>query len=118
MFLACIHLVVAFFLSTKKIVAVSTISRKDHGIAQTREVACTKVVLPQAIARGTLKWGLDKYMHMHAISKLIGLNIVEVAHDIQKQVSSYVTNQLKLINSYDTWHGNALFSSHYSLLLW
>ena len=39
-------------MSTKKIVGVSTVSRSDHGVAQTRELVCTKFVLPQAIARG------------------------------------------------------------------
>jgi hypothetical protein len=38
--------------STKKIVAISTVSRSDHGVAQTRELACTKVAVPKAIARG------------------------------------------------------------------
>lgn len=33
-----------------------------------------------------------------------GLNIVEVAHDIQQQVSGYV-KRLGLVNSFDTWHG-------------
>jgi hypothetical protein len=38
---------------------------------------------------------------------------VEVAHDIQKSVSNYCTAKLKVINSYDTWHGNAIkFSLH------
>ena len=36
------------------------------------------------------------------------LNIVEVAHDHQVQVKNYVTEDLKLLNSYDTWHGNLL----------
>ncbi len=35
----------------------------------------------------------------------IGLNIVEVAHDIQAQVASYVKKELGVVNSYDTWHG-------------
>ena len=39
--------------STKKIVGISTISRTEHSVAQTREVACTKNVLPQVLARGT-----------------------------------------------------------------
>ena len=39
---------------THKILGISTISRADHGIAQTRELACTKVVLPQVTARGQL----------------------------------------------------------------
>ena len=30
---------------------------------------------------------------------------MEVAHDIQQQVARYVTSDLKLLNSYDTWHG-------------
>ena len=38
--------------STHKVVGISTLSRADHGIPQTREVACTKEVLPQVIARG------------------------------------------------------------------
>lgn len=29
---------------------------------------------------------------------------MEVAHDIQQQVSKYVTKK-GLVNSYDTWHG-------------
>jgi len=35
---------------------------------------------------------------------LAGLRVVEVAHDIQQQVSKYVT-RLGLVNSFDTWHG-------------
>ena len=35
---------------------------------------------------------------------LAGLRITEVSHDIQQQVSHYVTEQ-GLVNSYDTWHG-------------
>ena len=30
----------------------STISRTVHSVAQTRELACTKIVLPQVIDRG------------------------------------------------------------------
>ena len=30
---------------------------------------------------------------------------MEVAHDMQLQVAGYVTKDLKLVNSYDTWHG-------------
>ena len=47
-----VYLIYLYFLSTKKIVGVSTVSRHDHGIAQTRELVCTKYVVPQAIARG------------------------------------------------------------------
>ena len=35
----------------------------------------------------------------------IGLNVTEVAHDIQQQVSRFITSDLSLVNSYDTWHG-------------
>lgn len=38
--------------STHRIVGISTISRTEHLVPQTREVACTKSVLPQVIARG------------------------------------------------------------------
>ena len=41
-----------------------------------------------------------KILYVHA-----GLNIVEVAHDFQQQIKNYVTNDLHLVNSYDTWHG-------------
>lgn len=33
------------------------------------------------------------------------MKICEVAHDMQSQVTKYVTGSLKLVNSYDTWHG-------------
>ena len=37
--------------STKRILACSTVSRKEHLIAQTRELQCTKQVLPQVLER-------------------------------------------------------------------
>ncbi len=37
-----------------------------------------------------------------------GRNVVEVAHDMQHQVSRYVTSDLGLKNSFDTWHGSTL----------
>ncbi len=37
-----------------------------------------------------------------------GLNIVEVAHDNQSVVKKYVTDDLNLTNSYDTWHGKCV----------
>eukprot|EP00731_Ephydatia_muelleri_P010067 Em0005g653a len=57
--------------------------RQQHRVAQTREVACTKIVLPQVIAQG--------------------LSITEVAHDYQATIKQYV-QQLGMVNSYDTWH--------------
>ena len=47
-----------FFYSTNRIVGISTVSRTDHGIAQTRELQCTKIVIPQVIARGKLTYNL------------------------------------------------------------
>ena len=35
----------------------------------------------------------------------IGLQTIEVAHDIQSQVGKYVSTDLRLVSSYDTWHG-------------
>ncbi len=37
-----------------------------------------------------------------------GLNIVEVAHDNQSVVKKFITDDLKLINSFDTWHGKCV----------
>ncbi len=38
--------------STNKIVSVSTLSRDDHCIAQTRELACTKIALSKVMEQG------------------------------------------------------------------
>ena len=40
----------------------------------------------------------------------IGLNVTEVAHDIQQQVSCLFTSDLSLVNSYDTWHGTYTYT--------
>ena len=45
---------------------------------------------------------LYHYMYVHTPE----LNVVEVVHDHQVQVKNYITEDLKLLNSYDTWHGN------------
>ena len=34
--------------------------------------------------------------------------MTEVAHDYQAKIQRYVTDELKLLNSYDTWHGMAI----------
>ena len=78
-----------------------TLSRSDHSIAQTRELACTKIVLPQVMARGECLILLNRINLF-----FLGMNIVEVAHDMNSTVSSYITDELGLWNSYDTWHGN------------
>ena len=38
-----------------------------------------------------------------------GINVTEIAHDIHAPVTSYITKQLGLINSYDTWHGEVQY---------
>ena len=44
-----------------------------------------------------------------------GLKVVEVAHDYQPQVQKYVVDELKLLNSYDTWHGKTKQYTNYML---
>ena len=46
------HITYTLHCSTCRNVEIATISRPEHRVAQTREVACTKIVLPQVIARG------------------------------------------------------------------
>ena len=90
-------------ISTHKILGISTISRAEHSVAQTREQACTKVVIPQVQARGLCTSVAQKIVF---IILYTDLTITEVAHDIHSGVTNYVTKTLKLVNSYDTWHGN------------
>lgn len=40
-----------------------------------------------------------------------GLHVTEVAHDYQSQVTNYVSDDLKLMYSYDTWHGKNYLDS-------
>ena len=35
-----------------KVVGISTVSKVEHSTAQTRELECTKIVLPQVLERG------------------------------------------------------------------
>ena len=39
---------------------------------------------------------------------MLGLNVMEVAHDMQLKVTQYVTMDLGLLTSYDTWHGDTI----------
>ena len=43
--------------------------------------------------------------------------VVEVAHDIQAQVSKYVRETLGLVNSYNTWHGTVVFLVVYKCIM-
>ena len=89
-----------------KIVGISTVSRSEHHVAQTRELESTKIVVPQVIARGELH-NIYKCLNvcLTLIVRFTGLNVVEVAHDMQLAVRRYLMQDLKLVNSFDTWHG-------------
>ena len=50
------------------------------------------------------------YLYGYVFSEL---NVVEVAHDHQAQVMKNTTEDLQVINSYDTWHGELYFSFMY-----
>ena len=39
----------------------------------------------------------------------IGIDVVEIAHDIQAQVAKYIR---EIVNSYDTWHGMVVLQQH------
>ncbi len=69
--------------------------------AKTREVVCTKIVLPEAIEKGTTLYQQYGVLFIFVCS-FSGLNIVEVAHDNQCVVKKHVTDDLNLTNSYDT----------------
>ena len=99
--------IILFIYSNKKVVGISTISRREHLAAQSRELVATREVLPQVTGRGKLRQeiNIDVYPYTCLV---LELNIVEVAHDYQPQVTRYVTDDLQLLNSYDTWHGNYL----------
>ena len=101
--------------STHRVVGITTMSRKEHQTAQTRELACTKQVLPQVVERGR-SYCFHKYskvviiMYTYTCTLNLyftssGLRVVEVAHDFQQQVKGYITDILELQNSFDTWHG-------------
>ena len=75
----------------------STVARDTHSIAQTRELESTKRVLPQVLARGInkLRTVAVNLSSMQDMLFYTGLDVREVAHDVQLQVSSYVTKTLK-----------------------
>ena len=67
------------------------------------------MVLPQVIQRGKLCVShilLPVLNHLSCQPCRSGLKVTEVAHDHQVQVKEYVTQELHLKNSSDTWHGN------------
>ena len=76
------------------------VSREEHTIAQTRELVCTKKVLPEVISRTAMC-----IIQVPTLLLYTGQNVVEVAHNIQHSVSRYIIYSLALVNTYDTWHG-------------
>ena len=50
----------------------------------------------------------------HSTCIVVGLDVKEVAHDIQRQVAKYVISS-GLTNSFDTWHGIMLYHHDYVL---
>ena len=46
------HTLICTYDSTKRILACATVTRKEHAIAQTRELEATKAVLPQVLEQG------------------------------------------------------------------
>ena len=59
-------------------------------MAQTRELECTKAVMPQVIVRNRLLgYCTCKRVHM-SVYHYAGLKVVEVAHDMQLVVGHHV----------------------------
>lgn len=85
-------------ISTHRGVGISTISHAEPSSAQTREMQCTQVVIPQVLAKGMV-------VLVMVVCRIIRLNIVKVAHDFQRQIKRFIADDLGLTNSYDTWHG-------------
>ena len=92
--------------STCRIVGIAAISRPEHRVAQTREVVCTKIVLPQVIARGLHRVCYMYFINVICLICIRRFNITEVAHDYQSAIKRYV-EELGMVNSYETWHGMA-----------
>ena len=40
---------------------------------------------------------------------ILVVDVREVAHDMQHQVSGFVSADLKMVNSFDTWHGKLIY---------
>ena len=74
-------------------------------------------MLPQVIARGILHvFHIQEQQLSNGYN--VGLNVVEVAHNFQQQIRRYVVEELKLLNSYDTWHGKVHVHMSLSLVFY
>ena len=84
--------------SAHSVVGVSTISRPEHRIGQTREVACTKksylkslqevVTLSQLHTLATCRYCASSSYLYHTMI-IIGRNITKAAHDYQFTIKKY-----------------------------
>ena len=62
-------------------------------------------MLPQVIEQGGVLRICRSTCNYVFVYIYTDLKIVEVAHDNATAVKSYITEDLSLLNSYDTWHG-------------
>lgn len=65
--------------STHKIIGISTLSRCDHSTTQTRELACTKVVIPQVCDRGEFFSAPQWHLVTFRTLLFVGTNLVKLA---------------------------------------
>ena len=107
------HTYIHTYDSTKRILAYVTVSRKERAIAQTRELEATKAVLPQVLEQGGILHACEHLLLVFMVTMYMcvytDLKIMKVAHDNATSVKSYITKDLHLLNSYDTWHGGLTY---------
>ena len=76
-----------------------------------RELEATKAVLPQVLEQGGILHACEHLLLVFMVTMYmcvytdLNIIIVEVAHDNATSVKSYITEDLHLLNSYDTWYG-------------
>ena len=99
-----------YWYSTQRIISCVTLSRKEHAVAQTRELEATKIVVPEVNEKGTPSNYNSKQFNNYSL----GLNVVEVAHDNCFSVKTFIIDDLNIVNSFDTWHGEIYFTRPYT----
>ena len=74
------------------------------------DLTCTaiRMLYKYCLVLCALKYKFYTVYRIHYFVVNVGLRVIEVAHDIQSQVGKYVSTDLRLVNSYDTWHGKGL----------
>ena len=86
-----------------------TLSRKEHAVPQTKELKATKIVVPQVIEKGTASTYNSKQFNYYSLE----LNVV-VVHDNCSSVKRFIIDNLNIVNSFDTWHGEICFTRPYT----